>query len=321
MRLALVLAFALVIWILSATSYSQVPSSSPFDQDWILVADSDWILRGRLKVPKKELDEAIRTGKGEYIQLKTDVINIIKVPVDFPIEHMEFSYWSGKADYMPSPRDVRSLDGREVLMFSHEGFVAQDKRAIRPYETKKAENLKQEVYNQHLIVESFAKLPAARPDKFEGPVKDLINKMLVKETQQEAVYALQRLGPRAAPSIIRLMDDRRPLPLDHTSFLNTSGKGFEAIMHYGPKVALEALAVVLGTLTGESFFGEIANGGTDEKRKAVVNAWRVYLHYRISEEAKPKPACLGSGSGPYLARSTSTRSGRTATYPRLRFHH
>jgi hypothetical protein len=300
MRRALVPAFALVIWIMPTASSGQAPSPTPFDPDWHLVADSAWIVRARLEVPRDKLEQAIQNGQGDHVLLKFDPAEIIKRPPGDPdVEIGGCTYWTGPQEYMASPKEILAFDDREILIFVDEVFVyqnkdrrahflSQDKRAILPYDAKKAESLKQEVRNQRLIAENFAKLPAAKPDEFEGPVKELISKMLVKETQQEAVYALQKLDPRAAPSIIRLMDDDRTLPRKRTLFINPPGF-FETYRHYSPGVVVDVLATVLPGLVRQSPFGQIYNGSTDQERKQVVDAWRVYLHYRISEEANPQP--------------------------------
>jgi hypothetical protein len=164
------------------------------------------------------------------------------------------------------------------------------KEAIRPFELAKAEQLRKEVSNQRLINEDFARLPAAMPDDLQGTVSALIGEMTYGATQQDAVWRLQRLGPRAAPSIIRLMDDRRPLPLQRTMFINNHPQAFEGISHYSPKVVVDALATVLSGMTQRGF-GSIESGGSEDQRRAVVNAWRVDLHYSTNQpKAGAKPS-------------------------------
>lgn len=267
-----------------------VPQPFPLDPEWRLVAEADWIVRARLEVPKGELDAAIRTGKGDHQRLKLHIIEVITGGIG--LRSVECVYWSGGEDYTPSPKAVLSLDGREVLAFAHDwkgndGYILQDKAAIRPFEPAKAERLRSEALNQRLVVKNFARLPAARPDGFEGAVKGLIGKMLARETQLEATYALQRLDPRAAPSIIRLMDDRRPLAVKHMEILNTAPGAFEGITHYGPELVVDALSGVLPGLTREGF-GFIQNGGSEKDRRKVVDAWRTYLHYHMESVAAPK---------------------------------
>jgi hypothetical protein len=283
----LVPAVVLTACMLPAASFGQPPSPSPLDPEWRLVAEADLIVRARLEAPKVQLERAIQTGKGDHELLTLHVAEVVKGPPG--IRTVQCAYWTGPQSYMPSPTDVLALDGREVLAFVHRGFLLQAKGAIRRVEPGKAEQLRKEALNQRAIAKDFARLPAARPDEFEGTVRRLINKMLAEGTQQQAVYELQRLDRRAAPSVIRQMDDRRTLPDKHTQFINTHPHGFEGILHYSPKVVVDALATVLGDLTDESF-GQIYNGGTEDERRQVVDAWRVYLHYHMGSKAKARPS-------------------------------
>jgi hypothetical protein len=87
------------------------------------------------------------------------------------------------------------------------------------------------------------------------------------------------------------MDDRRPLPLKHTMFINNHPKAFERISHYGPKVVVDALAGVLPDMTDRSFGSIYGKGGSEDERRTVVNAWRVYLHYSTNQsKAGAKPS-------------------------------
>ena len=73
-------------------------------------------------------------------------------------------------------------------------------------------------------------------------------------------------------------------------FINNHPKAFEGISHYGPKVVVDALATVLSGMTERSF-GSIESGGSQDERRTVVNAWRVYLHYSTNQpKAGAKPS-------------------------------
>jgi hypothetical protein len=110
------------------------------------------------------------------------------------------------------------------------------------------------------------------------------------QAQSPAGSPVDAEWPLVSNSIIRLMDDRRPLPLKRTIFINSHPKAFEEISHYGPKVVVDALATVLRGMTERSF-GEIVSGGSEDERRTVVNAWRVYLHYSTNQsKAGTKPS-------------------------------
>ena len=278
----------LVAAALSGTCQAQFPAGSPIDPEWRLVADSNLILRARMDVPVEKVDETIKTGKESFVTLRFDVLDPLKGTGG--LKSVQAIYRSGAGSYTPAPKSVLALNGKEVLVFIADRYIVQVKDAIRPFEPDRAELLRKEVTNQRLITENFARLPAAMPDNLHGTVKALIDEMTNEATQQDAVWRLQRLGPRAAPSIIRLMDDRRPLPLKRTMFINNHPKAFEGITHYGPKVVVDALATVLPGMTERSF-GSINSGGSEDERRTVVNAWRVYLHYSTNQsKAGAKPS-------------------------------
>ena len=258
-----------------------------------------------MDVPVEKVDETIKTGRESFVTLRFDVLETLKGTGGS--KTVEAVYRSGAESYNAAPKTVLALNGKEALVFISGRYLVQNKRAIRPFGPNRAELLRKEVSNQRLIQENFARLPAAKPDDLQATVRALIDKMTDESTQQDAVWRLQRLGPRAVPSIIRLMDDRRPLPLKGTMFINNSPNAFEGISHYGPKVVVDALAIVLSGLT-ETSFGSLHAGGSEEERRAVVNAWRVYLHYRTNQ-SKAGVKSSESPSSERVTHRTPRRSG------------
>ena len=279
----------LVTAVLAGTCPAQSPAGSPVNPEWRLVADSTLIIRARMDVPVEKVDETIRTGKESFVTLRFEVRDTLKGAGG--LKSVDAIYRSGAESYNAAPKTVLALNGKEVLVFISGRYLVQEKEAILPFEPDKAEQLSKEASNQRIIEENFARLPAGMPDDLQGTVSTLIDEMTDEDTQQDAVRRLQRLGPRAAPSIIRLMDDRRPLPLNRTMFINNHPKAFEGISHYRPQVVVDALATVLSGMTDCSF-GSINNGGSEDERRTVVNAWRVYLHYSTnpSKAGAAKPS-------------------------------
>jgi hypothetical protein len=273
--------------VLSGTSQAPSPAGSPVEPEWRLVANSSLIVRARMVVPVEKVEETIKTGKESFVTLRFDVLDTLKGTGG--LKSVQAVYRSGAESYNPAPKRVLALNGKEVLVFISDRYIVQEKETIRAFEPDKAEQLRKEISNQRVIADNFARLPAATPDNLQGTVKALIDEMTDPATQQDAVWRLQRLGPRAAPSIIRLMDDRRPLPSKHTMFINTHPKAFEGITHYGPKVVVDALTTVLAFMT-EYSFGSLESGGSEDARRTAVNAWRVYLHYSTNQsKAGAKP--------------------------------
>jgi len=108
------------------------------------------------------------------------------------------------------------------------------------------------------IVEEIAALP---PERASGP-------------RQQALFdQLIAMGPEAVPTLVALMDDRRPLAWSGISLENRAPDAFEAVRHYGPVLMVDALAAVLNQITGEQF-GFIYNGATEAQRAATVAGWK-----------------------------------------------
>lgn len=226
MRTLRLFSLLLVTAILSGTCRAQSPAGSPVAPEWRLVANSTLILRARMEVPVEKVDATIKTGKESFVTLRFDVRDTIKGTRG--LKSVEAVYRSSAESYNAAPKTVLALNGKEVLVFISGRYLVQEKEAIRPFEPERAERLRKEVSNQRIIEENFARLPAGKPDDLQGTVSGLLDEMTDEATQQDAVWRLQRLGPRAAPSIIRLMDDRRPLPLEWHNVPQQPSQGIRA---------------------------------------------------------------------------------------------
>ena len=113
-----------------------------------------------------------------------------------------------------------------------------------------------------------------------GSVRPAIERAVNATTQDEQQAAFDdivKLGCRAVPEIVSVMDDDRPLPLAYIRLSNDDDPhAFEAFSQYAPRVVTDALAAILNQLTWRDF-GFIYNGGTTEERRKVVKAWRNYV--------------------------------------------
>jgi hypothetical protein len=292
---SLVASFILTAYVFPMASFGQAPSPVPLDPDWRLVANSVWIVQARLQVPRDEIERDIRTGEGNLVELTLHPVEIIKRPTGDPdFEFAKCLYWTGPQNDFESPKEILAMDDCIIIAFIEPyARLIRERGSISLVKPGRTDRLKKEVLNQRTIAKDFAGLPAAKPDELDGGVKQLISEMLVKETKQDAVYSLQVLGPRAVPSIIRHMDDRRQLPDKVTKYFNMRGDEFGGIIRFHPKVVLDALLPVLISNTDQSFGDRIFDGGTDEERKQVVDAWRVSLHYQTLNSVRihlPAPA-------------------------------
>ena len=82
------------------------------------------------------------------------------------------------------------------------------------------------------------------------------------------------LEKSAIPSLIALMDDYSTLGFAQIS---VPSRGFERVAHYSPELVIDALTLVLYTISKESF-SQLSNGGSELQRRNAIDAWRVYLH-------------------------------------------
>jgi hypothetical protein len=118
-------------------------------------------------------------------------------------------------------------------------------------------------------------LPCTSPTTDES-VAALIEKMLNKNTEQQAFAELEALGCPAVPAIVKRMDDRRNLPDPRISLRNKSPQRFEGLRHYAPQTIVDALAAILNQITGQHF-GFIYNGASNAERAKTVRGWRDFV--------------------------------------------
>jgi hypothetical protein len=117
-------------------------------------------------------------------------------------------------------------------------------------------------------------------------VSRLIDRLVLRDHDQvqAAVTALTMLGQPAVPAIIRRIDDRRNMLVQHIAFENRFAGAFEAARQYGAIKVVDCLEHVLNDITGESFghvdiigFGDPDRREYDAQRNAIVAGWRGYL--------------------------------------------
>jgi hypothetical protein len=122
----------------------------------------------------------------------------------------------------------------------------------------------------------------------DAKVARLTDRLVLRDRDQvqAAVTALDMLGQPAVPSIIRRIDDRRPMPVGAISFENRFPNAFEAVRHLGVARVVDALNLILNDITGESAGSIVVDAGPkgvrdspdlEPQRQAVVNGWRAYL--------------------------------------------
>lgn len=143
---------------------------------------------------------------------------------------------------------------------------------------------------QPVAAESALRRPETPEDSLRHAVARLIDRAVQADSQRQSFAALEALGCRAVPALIRRLDDRRRLPSRSLSFANASPGAFEGLRHYSPELMVDALAGLLNQITGRDF-GAIYNGASEAERARTVQGWRDYL-----QRVGPAGVCRTGGA-------------------------
>lgn len=260
------------------------PLSSPQYEGWRLIARSDAIAGGRLIISANSIQNSIDSRNYKYETAVLSGQQMLKG--EAKSENINFQFYTEPNLLSPNPNGIIGLDSKKSIAFladvsedeSPELYLLDDSKSLMLYVHEIKNNITSEVENQNRIVESFNGSRSANPDEMHEKVLSLVEEMLDKKTEIWAFDSLEILGKKAVPSIIRLMDDRRPLPIKSIKFTNKSASSLEGVRHYSPELICDALSAILNQVTGENF-GSIQNGGSERERVRTINGWRIYLHY------------------------------------------
>lgn len=257
-----------------------LPNGDPPSKLWTLCATAGTIVTGTLHVPVKELRQASRSG-GRYLTATVDVADVLKGE---RADATAVTFYTEDRSYAPKREQLIALDGKPVLLFlsavpdsaspakTSTYFAGYTADALRALSVSEVEEIRAEIARQQRVLRTWRPHPEW---PHEAEVKQLIEKMLVRETQMRAFKDLEDLGAGAVPAIIDLMDDRRPLGNPLITLDNPPG-AFETHRIYGPKLVVDALAAILNQMTGTAFGPSISNGGSEVQRQRVVDGWRIY---------------------------------------------
>jgi hypothetical protein len=277
--------FAALAIILATPASSQQPPGGwnhgcPMDTALsALIADSDYILLGTMRVPLEELQRQAGAERPDYIDIPVDIERTAK---GMPVASAVIRFYPVDAWYKPSTSTVAKLSGEPALLFLTQVddgpaglyFAGSTPGALRPAGAQTMKAVESEVKRQASVLESWV----ADPSLPHFPeVQRLIAMLgLVRGDEQRRIFEqLEQLGERAVPAIVANMDDRRPLLDKQISLRNRSPAAFERVRHYRPDLVVDALSAVLNQITDKNF-GSIHNGGTERQRTAAVAGWRIY---------------------------------------------
>jgi len=249
---------------------------------WKLVANSQIIASGKLSVPREQIVEFKKSGNDQYVELSLRLKKCLKGPC---ASELVIRYFTGDRAYSPAAQSLFEQDGKATIVFL---ATADDERlyfagytpdALRPDTERNSQEVVDEIAAQTSALAGFAKNFNRRSDPMFGTVRRLVNDFTNPREQQLAFAELEKLGDKAVPSMIALMDDRRDLAIPQISLKNNFAGAFEGVRHYGPEKVVDAIAALLSQITGQSF-GEIHNGGSEAQRQAAVNGWRIFLAHQ-----------------------------------------
>lgn len=243
-----------------------------------LIAASDLVLVGRLVVPQDRLTEEAQKPAPGYLTIPIRVEQVLK---GSDASGVVVRFYPKDAPYQPSIAAVRELAGKRAILFLTRVdtgpvglyFAGYSPDALRPAVQASMRATVNETARQAWLLRSWK--PDTRHAHF-GEVQALIARLGdVSGDEQQAIFnRLEALGREAVPAIVDQMDNRRPLRTREMVLANRAPDAFEAVRHYGPEQVVDALAALLGQITGENF-GNIESGGSDRARAAAVAGWRV----------------------------------------------
>ncbi len=244
-----------------------------------LVAASDLILVGRMKVATQRLVEEARKPSPNYLDIPIQVDGVIKGD---DAETATVRFYPKDASYRPSNDAVLGLVDTPAILFltrMDQGqaglyFAGNQPAALQAATDQAMGAARAETSRQTQIIRSWH--PDSSLAHFDE-VRALIARLgQVSGPEQQRVFEqLEALGHAAVPAIIAQMDDRRPLRTKAISLVNHASNAFEGMRHYGPDQVVDGLDAILNQMTGASF-GSIMNGASPRQRDGAVAGWRIY---------------------------------------------
>lgn len=243
---------------------------------WRLCAQAPLIVSGTVTLPPA----AQRHG---YYPIKVKVDRVLKGHI--ASNDITFLQYAEERNYDVTPARLAEVNGRRAILFLVQTEDANDHPALYvagrpPHNLELATDdilaaVAAEIARQDRVVRDWHR-PLS--DRDHIVVKSMIDRLTQPDNEDFAIRSLQLRAKDDPMPIIDLVDDRRALPPGNVEFENP--RGWEPIVHYGPQKVVDALDVIVGIATDESF-GEISNGGGDAERDRVVAAWRVYTDIRL----------------------------------------
>jgi hypothetical protein len=261
-------------------SWQSLARGDRVSADALRILQADVILSGRVS----DITPRPFPNRGR-VSLHIAAFKVLKGAIPkWTADTVEILGWveSEKADKLLfTPSQLHELGQKHLFLFATRSPQGDDKlylqhpsENIRPYNAREAKALIAEIAHQATLVSEFAHAPYAQPDDTDRGIKSELDRLITASAKQSA-YWLLSVRCSVVPALIRQMDDRRPYAGDELA-VGTGPGAFEGVAHYEPKLVVDAVSIILGHLTNQSF-GFIHNGGADEARQREVTKWRTWL--------------------------------------------
>lgn len=249
-----------------------------------MIAEADTVLIGTLNAPADQLQIAAKAPKRD----KTKWVTIgISGATDLMGTSTAISascfYWADTNSYagaVVNPSEVANRDGKETILllswrngcfanwFSPKGYHLE---ALYPSTPEMVATIRAQIKDQSTYLAAFDARFQRENVPLYDRVKTLIADLLDRQKATSAFQQLHDLGNAAVPAMILLLDDRRQLP---SATLEYNSQ--HATLQCAPRTVLEALAMVLGNITGEHY-NESITGGDEVLCRKLIKYWRLYL--------------------------------------------
>jgi len=297
----------LVVPLDSATGKIQLADPDSIGYGWVtLRVQVSEILKGEIEV---ETEESLKAEKplligppGSLDSRIAEAIERIKHPKRLlPTNEVWIDYFVDRSKRVGFGRDtlpkvilpptffqVKAFHEKEVIAFLSVGefyfpryfFTENSPSVIAAAQEKLVRDVKNEINRQKVIAADFPRSELGKTDPLDELVKSLIDHKRGTNTppcSPPSLIDLEDVQPNATPSIIRIMDDRRPLVSKFIRLPIKEPHCANAALHY-PELVVDFLDALLFKMTGE-YFGRSWDEKTNRSRAKSLAGWRVYLTY------------------------------------------
>ncbi|BCE00256.1 hypothetical protein [Marinicellulosiphila megalodicopiae] len=272
-----VLFFCLNSFAFSSSLHCNLDYSNNIDET--LTSQSYVIAQGTLITDATGIKKSIDLHDYRNFKLNLATTSILKGDINSG-DIIEINYSTRPVQLRPCAESILQLDLNQVIVFLKEVIINNKKEyffvastfAISESSNQKATNLKKVINKQYNFLQNFDSNFKIKDETTHQVVLSLINNLQREDTQDRAFDELLKLDKSAVPSIIFAMDNYSQL--SNSQFKLPTSSGY--VKTYHPDLVVDALAIVLNTITGKHY-GYIYNGATDTERAQTISAWKTYL--------------------------------------------